>query len=257
MIAQSDVPQSQAAVVETIEGERRKIREWAERAHREVDAERDGQLQRLDAAVAALDVDAALSPPPPDPPAEPEPKPKPPAAKPQRKAPKPKRRLSSSTSPAAAAKRKEAVYELLCEQTEPIAAGKIRAELGLSANQAKTATRRLEEEGRAKRSGTGSTTKYEAVKAGAESPTPPPADPPPAPSAPKLGQPESNGHGTLQGRMLSMVEGRGATGVSLSEMVAELDAPQDEIVRELGALIREGEIKLARKSGQSVYVPAN
>lgn len=249
MIAQSDVPNSQAAVLDSIEDERRKLREWAETRIRETEEHRDAGLKRLDAAVAALnvEVDAAPEPPPELALATPEPEPKP-RAQPKRK--RRSRRGTRTNSPAAAKQRQADTLAFLVEKGEPVKAGVVRSALGYSPNEAKTALTRLVEAGKAERHGDGAGTTYEAVRKA--EPASSAARPTPAPSSADA-PPSTNGHGTTQGRILLTLEG--THGMSLTGLTEQLGVTRDELVQELGALVREGEVRVGRKAGEAIYVP--
>ncbi len=243
MLAQSDVPHCQAAVLDTIETERRNLREWAETRIRETEEHRDAGLKRLDAAVAALGDEAPASPAPPVEPvlATPEPKPKP---QPKRK--RRSRRGTKTNSPAAAKQRQADTLAFLVEKGEPVKAGAVRVALGYSPNETKTALTRLVEADKVERKGDGAQTTYEAVR-----------KPEPASSAarpePRPEPPSTNGHGTAQGRILLALEG--TRGLTLATLTEKLGIAREELTRELGALVREGEVRAGRHAGETVYRP--
>lgn len=154
-------------------------------------------------------------------------------------APKPKRRSQKGTktnSPAAAAKRREELVRFLATQAEPVSSGVIQRELGFTHNNVKTAVKRLEEEGRVGREGESASTRYflEDGESGASGP-------------PAI---QSVTPGTISGRILE----RAHDGVTQGELAGDLGLPESDVREECGKLIVEGELLMARRDGQPIYV---
>lgn len=212
-------PDPDTAVRKFLDAERRKVRDWAAGIIKETHAQRDRALQRLDKTASTLGVLA------------------PKVSASQRKS----KRKRNRSAAALAAERREAILRFLLEQGRPMALREIRQALRLSEFSIRSALKRLVEERKVIRTGTGSATQYQArpddssMSLGA-----------PAPS------PDPGAHGTAQGRILTIVEDRGSA--SLEELAQATRLSSEQVERECGALILEGEMQMARPNGRSVYV---
>ena len=82
---------------------------------------------------------------------------------PKRKRARRRRRTRAAATPAAIRERCEAILRFLVEGDEPQSVNSIAAALGLGAHTVRTALRLLSEQGKVRRVGTGSGTRYEAV----------------------------------------------------------------------------------------------
>jgi hypothetical protein len=220
---------SLATVLDAIEAKRREIRESASATIREVEAERDDELGRLDRAVAAL-YGAEVKPLPAET--------SPPAAQPSSK-PKRRRRGGSAGSAAAVRERREKVFRFLVEEGKPIAREQISRALKISAYATRTALQRLCEEGKVARTGAHAATRYQArVKKSAAGPTLPLSAPPQ--------------EGTLEGRVLAMIQDRGSP--YLDELPQATGASLEQIRNVCGALVREEEIHMSQRNGRPICV---
>ncbi|MBK5233189.1 MAG: hypothetical protein JJE13_09445 [Thermoleophilia bacterium] len=143
-------------------------------------------------------------------------------------------------SPAALAeKRRQAVHRYLVEQGKPMGFQEIRRSLNISDFSTRSALKRLVADGLVIRTGTGTATRYSAKphesKASALRPSPKTGD-----------------QGTMQGRLLATIQDRGSA--SVDELAQAVRTPREVVQRECGALIREEEIRMARRDGRAVYV---
>ena len=125
----------------------------------------------------------------------------------------------------------------MAEQAQPLALGEIRRQLSISEFSTRSALKRLIEERRVIRSGTGAMTRY--ATSGERSTTSSPIQ-------------QARDIGTAQGRILAILEDRASA--SLAELAQALRMPAEEVRRECGALIREGEVRMARVNGRAVYL---
>jgi hypothetical protein len=215
------------AVLEAIESQRQEARETAMATIRGAESERDDLLRRLDQAVAALEGKSTRS-------IVPSLASAPSPARPRR------RRAKSKRSVAAVHKRCEAVARFLSEQADPAPQRTICGALKISPAEARTALTRLEAEGKVVRTGTGSTTCYK-LKGGSSA----------ALRSVPLGL-ASGEQGTLQGRILMLLQDRGSA--SLDELVQALGVARERVLKECGALIRQEEVQMGRRDGRPIYL---
>lgn len=207
-------PASEEAILKAIETERRKLAQWFASSVREIEAERDGRLARLDRVGRALDSETTT------------------AIKPGKRS----RAKKAKTAAALAGKRRAAIVRLLEERDESLALGEIHRALKISEFSTRSALKRLVSEGKVRRLGTGAATRYEV-----------------SPNRPTGSATPSDGRsGTLQGRLLAVVQDRASA--SLEELAQAVGAPLEEVRRGCGALIAEGEIQMGRRDGKPVYV---
>lgn len=129
-------------------------------------------------------------------------------------------------------KQREGMLGLLRSENRDMAMGEIRKALNIPESSARNAMDSLVDSGTVRSIGSGRMTRYRA------------ADPKPSQSG--------RDRGTLQGRVLEAVVEREQ--VSLEELVEIVGAPGEEIQRNCGALIRDGEIRMDRADGLPVYV---
>lgn len=140
-----------------------------------------------------------------------------------------RRRSGGATTTAEVNERREAVYRFLLELGRWAANGEIRAALNLTSRMVNTALRQLCKEGRVRRIGTGSATRYEAISTDRAAQKP-----------------------TLQGRIVATVEERGWA--SASELAQVTGVSVEVIEQECGALIMEKVVRMERHDGRPVYV---
>jgi hypothetical protein len=223
----AEAPGGAAAVLEVLEGQRQEVRQWMLAGIKSLEDECGDELRRLDRAAAAL---GGVS--------------RKPAAKAGPEAlPQPRsraKRRSKRKRPGSAQaidERCEAVFRFLDEQEEPQAKGEIRSALRISDFGAASAVERLMEEGRVRRMGTGSGTRYEAKRRASK----------PRPSSLSVLE-----EGTIQGKALAIIRDRGRA--SCEELAQALRVAPELIQRECAVLIAEGEIRMDRYEGKSVYV---
>jgi len=212
----AESPRSQAAVLDVVDVQRRKIWRWASAGIKEVEERRDRELSRLDRVAAIFGTEEGKA--------------EPAAGGPAARA-KPRQRRRKRATARAALERREAILRHMAEQARPLALGEIRQRLRISDFSTRSALKRLIQEGRVTRTGTGSMTRYAASAEG------------PARSGPTS---------TPQGRILAILEDRASA--SLEELAQALRRPVEEVRRECGALIREGEVRMARSNGRPVYL---
>jgi len=220
-------PGGTAAVLEVLEGQRQEVRQWMLTGIKTLEEECGDELRRLDRAAAALGGVGRR------PAAKADPDELPRRGSRARRRPKRKR----PRSPQALHERCEAVFRFLDEQQEPRAMGEIRGALRLTGFGASSALERLIEDGRARRIGIGSATRYEAKR-----------------RASTL-SPSGAGHaeeGTVQGRALAVIRDRGRA--SREELAQALRVSPELIQRECAVLIAEEEIRMDRHEGKGVYV---
>lgn len=213
-------PDTDVAVRKFLEAERRRVREWSSSVVKEVHEQRDGALRRLEEVAGTLGVVV------------------PPKATSTSSARSKKN--SKPTAAARAAERRAAVHRFLSERRIPMAFREIQTALRLSDFSTRSALRRLVEEGMVAQTGVGSSTRYQArtdESAGSKV------------SAPDGPVPQD---GTAQGSLLAIIEERALA--SSEELGQATDMSAEEVERECGKLIREGEIRMARSNGRPVYV---
>jgi Mn-dependent DtxR family transcriptional regulator len=223
-----EVLRTQVAILDAVEVQRRELRQWTSEEIKKVKDRRDSELLHLDRVVAVFEgndvcTDTTHG-----------------SRVTHSKSASKRRRRKNQTAAMAACERREAVFRYLLEQARPVATGDIRRTLKISDFSIKSALKRLDQEGRVTRTGTGPTTRYEAR---ADSP---------AVSDLVGSAASSSEQGTAQGRILTVLEDRGSA--SLGELAQALHAPAEQVRKECGALIREGEIRMARRDGRPVYV---
>jgi hypothetical protein len=222
-----EAPGGAAMVLEVLEGQRQEVRQWMLAGIKSLEDQCDDELRRLDRAAAVL---GGVSPRP--------------AAKPgQEETPRPRSRTKRRSrrkragSAQAIHERCEAVFRFLDEQQEPRAKGEIRGALRMSDFGATSALDRLMEDGRVRRKGIGSGTRYEAKRRASTS------------------RPSGLGalrEGTVQGKALAIIRDRGRA--SSAELAQALRVTPELIQRECAALIVEEEIRMDRYEGKTVYV---
>jgi hypothetical protein len=217
-----DAPDGAAAVLATIETQRKAVNEWSER-----------EFERLDRAAIALGgttprhrVQESSA-----------------KSKPRRR-----RHQAAVTSPAAALERSEKVCAYILAAEEPVVPAVARKDLDMSEVQFRTAANRLIKDGRIERSGDRQFTRYHPVGQAPPAAAAPP--PPPAVSTP----PPPSTEGTDQGRILARILGDGfATRAGLAQFTG---MDEDQVRSVCGNLIAEEEIEMERREGVTVYVPA-
>jgi hypothetical protein len=214
------------AVLDVVEAQRREIRKSATEQIKKVKERRDRELRKLDQVAAVLDRAAQ--------------EPARAGAGARRPSAKRRRRRRRPTPATAALERREAIYRYLLEQGRPVATGEIRRSLRISEFSTTTALKRLIEEGRIRRIGTGVATRYKTTVDAADGPDR---------QGSERGAVEG---GTGQGRILATLEDR--TSASLGELAQALREPEEKVRSECGRLIREGEICMGRRDGRPVYL---
>jgi predicted HTH transcriptional regulator len=202
-----------------LEVERRKLKTWAAGLTREVERRRDEGLRRLDLSESALVAEATIV-----------------VTAPQGRSRRTGER--GATVAVLAERRREAIIRFLVEQRDAVTFSTIHKTLRLSEFSTRSALKRLIKEGSVVRTGTGAGTRYAARDEGAGST-----------AVPLRGQPDPGG--TLQGRLLELVEDRGSA--TSEELAQALRVPREEIQAECGRLIREEEIRMASRDGRPVY----
>lgn len=222
-LVSGEAPRGAAGVLEVVEAERKRINRSSATAIRAIEAERDHELKMLAQAAAVLGDSEANE--------TPEPA--------SRRAPK-RRRRERENPIEAARERRDAVYRYVSEKGGEISTAEIRSALRITTSSTAGALKRLCEEGRLNRTGIGSGTRYTAVPEGSEKNRT---------GGVRLREKES---GTVQGRILSLVQDRGS--VTPEELAQALHIPLEEVQRQCGSLIREEEIRMARRNGRPVYV---
>ncbi len=219
-----ELPETEPAIHKALEVERRKLHVWAAGVVKDIEARRDRGLHRLDRVESALAGDAEA------------------ATKPTRiGAAKRSRGRRGPTVVVQAERRRQAIHRFLVERGRALAFSEIRRAMRLSEFSTRSALKRLIEEGKVIRTGTRSTTRYAAKADGGD------------PHSAVL-EPGSGGAGTMQGRILELIDDRGSA--SAEELAQALRVPREEIQRTCGALVREEEIRMARRDGRPVYMPA-
>lgn len=218
-----ELPETESAIHKALEGERRKLHVWADGVVKDIEARRDQGLRRLDRVESALAGDADV------------------VTKPTRTRAKRSRGRRGPTVVVQAERRRQAIHRFLVERGRALAFSEIRRAMRLSEFSTRSALKRLIEEGKVIRTGTRSTTRY-AAKADR-------GDPHSAVLAPGSG-----GGETRQGRILELIDDRGSA--SAEELAQALRVPREEIQRTCGVLVREEEIRMARRDGRPVYTPA-
>jgi len=222
-----EAPGGAAAVLEVLEGQQLEVRQWMLAGIKSLEDECGEELRRLERAAAALGGVSRRA----GAKAGPEEPPRPRSRAKRRS----KRKRPGSAQ--ALHERCEAVFRFLDEQEEPRAKGEIRSALRISDFGATSALERLMEEGRVRRMGVGSATRYEAKRRAST----------PRPSSPSVAE-----EGTIQGKVLAIVRDRGRA--SCEELAQALRVAPELIRRECAVLITEEEIRMDRHEGKSVYV---
>jgi hypothetical protein len=219
---------SLAVVVDTIEAQRRRVREASSAAIRVMEEERDEELGRLERAAAILGGGLVA-------PAGP--------SSAGRAGSSPRRRRKRprhATTPEAVGERCEAVFRHLVEAGTAVAKGRMSEALNLTPHATRTALERLVAEHRVARIGTGAATRYRANADGvATGGTVSPLSPVP-------------GSGSIAGRLLATIQDRGSA--TPDELALAVGSSPDRVRQECGALIREGEVRMSRRDGRPVYV---
>jgi DNA-binding transcriptional ArsR family regulator len=215
-------PDTDPAVRKLLDVEKRKVRDWATGVVKEVHEQRDQALLRFDEVASALGVLAAPKV----------------ASTPRTRSKNPRRRSTAVL----ASERRHAIFRFLSERARPMAFSEIQRELRLTEFSTRSALKRLVEEGKVIRTGTGSSTRYQAKPDGSA-----------APLGGHARSPEPSDHGSDQGRLLATVVERGFA--SVEELAQATHLSPEQVERECGALIREGEMRMARPQGRAVYVP--
>jgi hypothetical protein len=220
-----EAPGGAAAVLEVLEGQRQEVRQWMLAEIKSLEDECGDELRRLDRAAAALGGVSR--------------RPTVKAGPEESSRPRAKRRSKRKRPGSAQAihERCEAVFRFLDEQGEPRAKGEIRSALRVSDFGATSALERLMEEGRVRRLGIGSGTRYEAKRRA---------------STPKPSILDGSEKGTIQGKALAIIRDRGRA--SGEELAQALRVAPESIQRGCGVLIAEEEIRMDRHEGKSVYV---
>lgn len=210
-----ELPDSLAAVRATFERQRTKIRRAADEAIKRIEVQRDRDIACLDRGEAGFEAGVSGKG----------------RSSGGAAGPKRPRRTRGTTPQKAALERREAVCRYLLEKGVSVAAAEICADLNLSSHEAGTALRRLLEEGRATRTGTGRGTRYAAkVKGG-----------------------QARG-AALGAQIVETVGDRGTA--SLDELAQATGALRDEVAKVCGGLVRDGVLRMGRRDGRAVYLVA-
>jgi hypothetical protein len=221
---------SDADLLIAIEGRHQEARaERRRRFRRLVETECPDELSRFDLALVALNggKDAAG-------PAKPAPTSSPPG----RVKPRRRRRVVASTKPAAVKERLDATLRYLVEAEHAVAPREIQRDLNMTPSCIQSATTRLCREGKAVRTGTGISTRYEA-KQGAVAQLRASTSPPHHDSTPA-------------GRILETVEQRNYA--TPAEVAQASGLPLEESEKVCGELLAEEELKMDRIDGRPVYL---
>jgi hypothetical protein len=220
-LVNGEAPRGTAGVLEVVEAERKRINRSTAAAIKGIEVERDRELKTLAQAAAVLgdkESEGCESP-----------------KEASRREPRRRRRVRENPIEAAR-ERREAVYRYVSEKGGEVPTAEIRSALRMTTSSTAGALKRLCEEGRLKRTGVGSGTRYTPVAEGSK--------------ARRNGDGDKDG--TVHGRILALVEDRGSA--SPEEVAQALRISLEEVQRHCGTLIREEEIHMARLNGQSVYV---
>jgi hypothetical protein len=212
----AEPPPAAAAVLEALEGQRQEVRRWAFTSIKSVEDHRDRELSRLDRAAGILGGSTTA--------------PTPAGSKRGDRKP-PRRKRARPGSAQSSHEKCEAVFRLLGERGAPLAKGEIRRALQITDFAAGRALRTLSEQGRVRRSGTGSATRY-LLKG----------------STPGGVAADS----TVQGRILGLIAERAHA--TLEELAQALRLSTEVVRSECGVLLAEEEIRMDRRHGRSVYV---
>lgn len=214
------------AVRREIEAQRRRVWGAFEAEVRRAEADRDDMLQRLKGAVIALDGPA---------PRFAEEGSAEGSAPPQ---PKRQRRRRGGRSRVEVRKRREGVFRELVERDAAVGPIQVSRALNVSIGMARNDLKRLCEEGKAVRVGSGADTAYEAkAKRSAAGPTLPASD--------------SSRLGTPEGRVLGAIQDR--DGVSPDDVSQTTGISLEGVRRICGGLIAEEEIYIDRRDGRMMY----
>lgn len=213
----TEPPDPKSGLRKAVEAERRKVDLWEAGLIKAIRHEKDRLLRELTQTEAAMV--------------------KPPTAS-SRRSKKARGRTARRRQPTAVGqKQREAILGLLRSGDREMAMGEIRKALNIPDSSARNAMNGLVEIGVVRQVGTGSRTKYVATSNGKNGSTRSAQD-----------------SGTLRGRLLEAIVNRGRA--SLEELAEIVGAPTEEVQRNCGVLIREEEVRMDRKEGQSVYVSA-
>lgn len=208
-VAETEPPSSREAILKLVEAQRSKVMRWQATRVREIEREAEKELaslQRVAGSVSVGSNEASLG----------------------------KRPRNKAGSPTAlAAERRDAIARLLAEREEALALGEIWRTLHITEFSTRSALKRLCEEGRITRTGTGSSTRYLAK--------------------PTSGSAAGDSRdATDAGRVLEVVRSRVAT--TLGEIAEATMIDEDEVRRICGGLIVDGEIEMGQRDGQKVYL---
>jgi Mn-dependent DtxR family transcriptional regulator len=218
-LVNGEAPRGAAGVLEVVEAERKRINRSTAAAIKAIEVERDRELKTLAQAAAVLgekEGEGSES-----------------SKEASRREPRRRRRVRENPIEAAR-ERREATYRYISEKGGEVSTAEIRSALRMTTSSPAGALKRLCEEGRIKRTGIGSGTRYTAVAEGSKESR------------------DGERDGTVHGRILALVEDRGS--VAPEEIGQALHISPEEVQQQCGALIREEEIRMARLNGQSVYV---
>jgi hypothetical protein len=156
----------------------------------------------------------------------------------------PNRRTRGKRSAAQrAAANRERIVTLLRQRGARMSPEAIKVEIPMTQSQASAAFKRLIVEGRIRRLGPTTRPEYEvATKADGSDLAVPSAG----------SQHAATQQGTRGGRILDLIKAN--EGAGEEELAERLDLPLDEVRVECGKLLREGEIRFARRDGRNIYV---
>jgi biotin operon repressor len=217
-----EAPAAVAAVREAIREQQKQLQETYSRELRQLKERKNSESTRLKRALVGLEGGEELP------------------QEPKKRRARSRRRSRAVATPAAVKERCEAILRFLIEQDEPVSRSAICSSLGLSSHVVRTALHGLAEEGKVLRLGTGAGTRYQAAAgrlAGKASVSP-----------------AAGLNGTLQGRIIAIVEERGWA--SVEELVQATGSARPEVRRACEAMVREGEIDATQREGRTVFVRA-
>jgi hypothetical protein len=156
--------------------------------------------------------------------------------------PKRRKRGKKSAAELAAANR-ERIVTLLGQRGARMSPEAIKAEIPMTQSQASAAFKKLIAEGRIRRLGPTTRPEYEVATQADASDL----------AAPSAGlQHATTEQGTLGGRILDLIKAN--EGAGEEELAERLAVHLDEVRVECGKLLREGEIRFARRDGRNIYV---
>lgn len=160
---------------------------------------------------------------------------------PTRRSPKRRTRGKKTAAEQAAANR-ELIVTRLQQRGGRMSPEAIKVEVPMTQAQATAAFKKLVGEGRVRRHGPTTRPEYEVAED---------ADVPQSDS-PVGEQRATTEQGTSGGRILNLIKAN--EGASEEELAERLDLLAEEVRSECGKLLREGEIRFARRDGQNIYV---